>query len=89
MRVGQQDGDNLVTSSTPTWESYHELAAGELMLVVHHVPTVDHVNLPPEQLREIRQTLSDLLTRGRIVLVGCSAAMGRTRDVLRGFAAAR
>ena len=87
---GPEDGDDLITSSKPTWESYlNELAAREVTFVLHHVPTIDHVDLLPEQLGEIRQTLSDLLARGRTALVGCSAAMGRTGDVLREFAVPR
>jgi protein-tyrosine-phosphatase len=87
---GPQDGDDLITSSKPAWESYlNELADGELKFVVHHFPTVDGVVLHPEQLHEIRQMLSDLLAQGRTVLLGCSSATGRTGGVLREFAAPR
>jgi hypothetical protein len=84
---GPQDGDDPLTSLKPTWERYlNDLADGKMTFVVHHVPTIDHVPLRPEQLREIRQILSDLLAQGRTVLVGCSAATGRTGEALRGFA---
>jgi len=87
---GPEDGDDPITSSKPTWESYlNELAAGDVTFVLHHVQTIDHVDLQPEQLREIRQTLCDLLGRGRTVLIGCSAAMGRTGDVLKGLSFGR
>lgn len=84
---GPQDGDDLITTSSPTWERYlNDLAGGQVRFVLHHVPTVDGVDLQPLQLREIRQLLSSLLTQGKTVLVGCSSAMGRTGEVLRGFA---
>jgi hypothetical protein len=87
---GPQDGDDLITSSKPAWESYlNELADGELKFVVHHVPTVDGVVLQPEKLRELCQMLSDLLGQGRTVLLGCSSASGRTGEVLRAFSAPR
>jgi hypothetical protein len=87
---GPEDGDDPITSSKPTWESYlNELAAGDVTFELHHVPTMDHVALQRERLGEIRQTLCDLLARGSTVLVGCSAAMGRTGDVLRELAAPR
>ena len=85
---GPQDGDDLITSSKPVWESYlNELADGELKFVVHHIPTVDGVVLQPEQLRELCPMLVDLLGQGRTVLLGCSSASGRTGDVLKEFAA--
>jgi hypothetical protein len=85
---GPQDGDDL--ASRPTWERYlNDLADGEVKFVVHHVPTVDRVDLQPLQLREICQILSDLLAQGKTVLVGCSSAIGRTGDVLRAFAPPR
>lgn len=87
---GPQDGDDLITTSRPTWEGYlNELADGEVKFVVHHIPTADGVGLQALQLREIRQILSDLLARGKIVLIGCSSAIGRTGDVLSAFARPR
>jgi protein-tyrosine phosphatase len=54
-----------------------------LHIHVHHFPTTDHVEVSDEQANAICARLDDLVTKGRIVLVGCSAAEGRTGDVLR------
>jgi hypothetical protein len=87
---GPKDGEDLITNAKPAWETYlNKLADPELKFVVHHFPTVDGADLPPEQLRQIRHMLSHLLAQGRTVLVGCSAAIGRTGEVLRGFAVPR
>jgi hypothetical protein len=87
---GPRDGDDPITSSKPTWESYlNELGDGEVKFALHHFDTVDGDDLRPEQLREIRQRLTDLLAQGRTVLVGCSSATGRTGQVLKGFGAPR
>lgn len=83
---GPKDGDDLITSSKPSWESYlNELGDGSVRFVVHHFPTVDGVGLEPAQLRQIQQLISNLLAQGRTILVGCSSAIGRTGAVLRGF----
>ncbi|MBI3768223.1 MAG: hypothetical protein HY271_06965 [Deltaproteobacteria bacterium] len=70
----------------PTFEAFlNQLGAGRVEFRVHHFPTTDHEGVTQDSADAVIQCLDTLLASGRTVLVGCSAAQGRTMEVLRAF----
>lgn len=61
----------------------NQLGAARIQFRLHHFPTTDHEELPAGTANAVIARLEALLGEGRTVLVGCSAAQGRTMDVLR------
>lgn len=49
---------------------------------IHHFPTTDHQPVPEQTRAQVVARIDALLLDGRTVLVGCSAAVGRTGRVL-------
>jgi hypothetical protein len=70
----------------PTFEQLlNRLDPGRVRFRVHHVPTVDHQPVPHSVIAEVARLLQNLLKGHNTVLIGCSAACGRTREVLAGI----
>src|SRR5439155_15573143 len=65
------------------WEPYlNRFSEKRLTFDLHHFPSVDHGGLASGYVDEVAGCIHALLRRGRTVLVGCSAAIGRTGEVL-------
>ena len=60
----------------------NRLGGGRMSLRVHHVPTVDHEAVEPAVVAKVETLLRALLQADRVVLIGCSAAQGRTMEIL-------
>ncbi len=61
----------------------NQFGAGQIQFRLHHFPTTDHEEVPAGTADAVIARLEALLGEGRTVLIGCSAARGRTVDVLR------
>ncbi|MBU6281637.1 hypothetical protein KGQ64_05295 [bacterium] len=71
------------TAAAPLFEDWlNGIAAGRARFVVHHFATIDGDPVSRSVLDEIGACLHDLLSAGRPVLLGCSAALRRSREVL-------
>jgi len=74
------------TSTAPLFEDWlNEVAAGRARFVVHHFPTVDRAPIPRDVVEEVGRCLRELLGSGHLVVLGCSAAERRSREILAGM----
>ena len=67
----------------PSFESLlNRLGEGKVLFHLHHFPTTDQSLVPEETLTAACTCIERLLRAGHVVLIGCSAAQGRTVKVL-------
>jgi hypothetical protein len=80
---GPHDAGEEATVPRLLWQDFlNGLSGGRLRFVVHHFPTTDGRPVPDRVEAGAATRIRELLQAGCTVLVGCSAAIERTGQVL-------